>query len=159
MRYRCTAALRSQVKRTQPRSRPSMAPQKGSLLQVDEEQSRLAKQIERDLLRPLRFRWLGYLSSLGALITSFWLIYLAYEARGILAAIAAFALLSLCYGAGPALMFAAASSFICFYYHAVGLWLPIASYVAAGVMLFVAIRLRRSRCSDVQMLVAVAEQR
>ena|SRR2546429_344407 len=114
-------------------------------MQLDEEHSRLAKQLERALLLPLRFRWLGYLSSLGALITSIWLIYLAYEVRGFLAAFATFAFLSLCYGAGPSLMFAVASSFLCFRFHAVGRWLPIASYVAAGIMLFVAIRVHRVR--------------
>lgn len=114
-------------------------------MQSDEETARLTKQIERDLLRPLRFRWLGYVCSLGALITSLWLIYLAYEARGFLVALAAFALLSFCCGAGPALMFAVASSFLSFFFHAVGLWLPIASYVAGAFMLFVAIRLNRVR--------------
>jgi hypothetical protein len=114
-------------------------------MQSDVETSRHAKQIERDLLRPLRFRWLGYLSSLGALITSFWFIYLAYEARGLLAAFAVFAFLSLCYGAGPALMFAVASSFLCFRFHVVGLWLPIVAYVAAVILLFVALRLHRVR--------------
>ena len=114
-------------------------------MQSDEETERRVKQLTRDLLRPLRFRWLGYLCSLGALITSFWVIYLAYEARGFLAAFLAFAMLSLFYGVGPALMFAVASSYLCFYFHAVGPWLPIASYVAGGFMLFVTIRLMRVR--------------
>jgi hypothetical protein len=95
------------------------------------------------LLRPFRFRWLGYSISVAAAVTSFWMIYCAYKERGLFAALIAFFFLSLCYGAGPALMFAVASSVLCFHFYVVGVWLPIVSYVAGGFLLFVALRFRR----------------
>jgi hypothetical protein len=71
------------------------------------------------------------------------LVYAAYHARGVVAAIAAFLFMSFCYGGGAAFMFVVASSFLCFLFHAVGLWLPISSYVAGGITLFITIGLDR----------------
>ncbi|MHB8390844.1 MAG: hypothetical protein ACYDBH_14890 [Acidobacteriaceae bacterium] len=38
-------------------------------------------------------------------------------------------------------MFAVASSFIYFYFHAAGVWLPVVSYVIAFILLYISIRL------------------
>lgn len=79
--------------------------------------------------------WLGPVNALGAVATSFWLIYLAYQAKDPLATFLAFASLFFIYGFGPAPMFAVASSFLYFYFHAVGIWLPILSYAVAAIPL------------------------
>lgn len=103
-----------------------------------------SEQFRYALRWPMRLRWLGYLTSAGALVTSIWTIYLTYEQRGVLVAFLALMLLSLCYGAGPALMLAVASSFLCFHFHVVGMWLPIISYVVAVILLFSTLQANRT---------------
>ena len=86
-----------------------------------------------------KYGWLGPISLLAAVITSFWLLYLIFTARGFLTTLVAFFLLGISYRLGPAPMFAVASSILCFYFHAVGIWLPVISYVIAAITLYLAI--------------------
>lgn len=111
----------------------------------EQKPSQPPKQVQAALRLVSSFGWLGPASSLAAAVTSFWLIYLVFEARGFVAAFLAFILLSICYKLGPAPMFAVASSFLCFYFHAVDLWLPILSYIVAAITLFVTLQIERAR--------------
>lgn len=80
--------------------------------------------------------WARPITMLGALITSFWLIYRVFVAYGFWAALACFVGLSLVYGLGISPMFAVAASVLCFYFKAIGVWLPIISYILAIILLY-----------------------
>ena len=75
---------------------------------------------------------------MSAFACSFWIIYLAYEAKGILMAILVLPFLALCYIPGPAATFAIAATILHFYSHVLGLWLPVISYVFAIITWFIA---------------------
>jgi hypothetical protein len=111
----------------------------------EQESPEPSSQVEVATRLASKFGWLGPASSLSAAVTSFWLIYLVFRDRGFLAAFFAFLLLSVCYMFGPAPMFAVASSFLCFYFHAIGFWLPILSYIVAAITLIVSIQIDRAR--------------
>lgn len=84
-----------------------------------------------------RVSWVRVATQLGALCCSFWLIYRVFAARGFWLAFFAFIGLSLIYRFGVSPMFAVAASVLCFYFSAVGMWLPLISYVSALVLLYV----------------------
>jgi uncharacterized membrane protein len=77
---------------------------------------------------------------LGASVTSFWLIYLVFCDKGIAGSIIAFIIMATIFRFGPAPLFAVSASVISFYYHEVGIWLPVASYILAVVTLIIDIR-------------------
>ena len=81
--------------------------------------------------------WMRPVAGLGATVTSFWLIYLVYSASAAGPAAGMFMLMSFVYWFGPSPMFAVAASILCFHFEAVGLWLPVVSYVMAAVLLYV----------------------
>jgi hypothetical protein len=84
-----------------------------------------------------RVAWMRPITLAGSVICSFWLIYRVYEANGVALAIGAFVALSLIYKFGASPMFAVATSFLCFKYRAIGIWLPVLSYVLGSVLLYV----------------------
>ncbi len=96
-----------------------------------------------------RVLWARAISGIGAIVCSFWLIYRVLVAHGFLAALAAFVGLSLAYKFGQPFMFMIASSFLCFACKAVGIWLPIVSYVVGAILLYVDVKVdnfqRRTR--------------
>ena len=114
-----------------------------ALTQPDSTAQLTASQV-RALNLGVKFQWLGVVNAIGAFITSFWLLYLVFSARGALAVIVVFFLLSVCYKFGAALMFSVASLTLYFYVHAVGLWLPIVACVAAAVSLGVAVYIAKA---------------
>ena len=73
----------------------------------------------------------------GAVVCSFWVIYRVFAASGFLLAFFAFLGLSAVYKFGVSPMFAVAASILCFYFNAVGLWLPITAYIVAALLLYV----------------------
>ena len=81
--------------------------------------------------------WAGVVTLLGGLAASFWLLYRVFHAKGFWMSLLAFAGLSLLCKFGFSPTFAVASSFLCFHFHAVGIWLPLSSYVLAAVLLYV----------------------
>jgi hypothetical protein len=87
-----------------------------------------------------RISWARVLTQIGALVCSFWLIYRVFAARGFLLAFFAFIALSIVYKFGVSPMFAVAASLLCFYFKAVGLWLPVTSYVVGAILLYVDVK-------------------
>jgi hypothetical protein len=87
-----------------------------------------------------RISWLRTLTLAGAVWCSFWLIYRVFVAQGFLLAAVAFVGLSSVYKFGVSPMLAVAASALCFYFKAVGMWLPIISYVVAVLLLYVDLR-------------------
>lgn len=68
---------------------------------------------------------------MGATVTSFWLIYLFFSEVGVIAGIVSIFCCATVFRLGPAPLFAVAASVLSFYFNAVGIWLPIVSYVIA----------------------------
>ena len=81
----------------------------------------------------LKVTWLGILNYLGAILTSGWALYLTYLGSGALYTLLGLLVLGaiLRFGASP--LFALSASILYFHFHAGGLWLPLLSYVAAGL--------------------------
>jgi len=79
----------------------------------------------------------GALTQFGAVGCSFWLIYRVFAAHGPLLAFLVFLALSLVHFLGEAPMFAVSASVLCWYFKAVGLWLPVTSYVTGTIGLYV----------------------
>jgi hypothetical protein len=77
-----------------------------------------------------------FLTSIGASVCSFWLIYRVFAAHGFLLALLAFVGLGFLFKFGLSPMFAVAASFLCFHFNAVGSWLPITSYALAASTLY-----------------------
>lgn len=73
-----------------------------------------------------------------AFACSFWIIFLVYEAKGIVIAILVLPFMALFYIPGPAPTFAIAASILYFYFHVVDPWLPVISYMLAVITLFIA---------------------
>lgn len=84
-----------------------------------------------------RISWVRAVTLFGGIGCSFWLIYCVFTAHGFLVAFMTFLGLSFVYKFGVAPMFAVAASVLCFGFNAVGLWLPVASYAFAAVLLYV----------------------
>ena len=91
-----------------------------------------------------KYGWLGPASTLCATVTSFWLLYVVFQAKGFLATFVTFFFLGVALKLGPAPMFAVAASILCFYFNKVDMWLPLLSYVVAAVTLYVTVRLQRA---------------
>ena len=72
----------------------------------------------------------------GAVLTSWWLIYLAFRASGCGYAVLGFILFGMVFRAGVAPLFAFSASVAFFGLHAVGAWLPIVAYFFAAIGLF-----------------------
>lgn len=83
----------------------------------------------------------------GAVLVSWWLVYLVFRSSGWGPAIGGFILLAMVFKLGVAPLFAIASSFVCFKFDAVGAWLPILSYTTATMGLFTD-RIQRSQPTD-----------
>jgi len=81
----------------------------------------------------IRISWLGILNYLGAILTAGWTIYLVYRDADTLYALLALLVLGaiLRFGASP--LFALAASILYFHFDVGGLWLPLLSYLAAGL--------------------------
>jgi hypothetical protein len=80
-------------------------------------------------------------TGVGALAAcSFWLIYRTFAGHGFWIAVLVFVGLSFVYKFGISPMFTVAASALCFGYKAVGIWLPLISYVIAAVLLCVDLR-------------------
>lgn len=77
--------------------------------------------------------WLGILNYLGAILTGGWTLYLIYRNSGALYAVLGLLILGaiLRFGASP--LFALAASILYFHFGVGGLWLPLLSYLAAGL--------------------------
>lgn len=84
-----------------------------------------------------RISWARGVTAVGALVCSFWLIYRAFAVRGFWVAVLVFVGLGFVYKFGISPMFAVAASGLCFGFKAVGIWLPLVSYVFAAVLLYV----------------------
>jgi hypothetical protein len=81
----------------------------------------------------LKISWLGILNYLGAILTAGWTLYLVYGSAGALYAALGLLIFGfiLRFGASP--LFAIAASILYFHFDAGGLWLPLLSYIAAGL--------------------------
>jgi len=81
----------------------------------------------------VKISWLGILNYLGAILTAGWAIYLVYRSTSVLYAVLALLIFGaiLRFGASP--LFALAASILYFHFDAGGLWLPLLSYIAAGL--------------------------
>ena len=97
--------------------------------------------VQRDLLAVAtlgkRVASVRLLTAVGGPVTSFWLLYVAYRTSGFLSAFGWFIGLSIAYKFGASPMWALAATILAFKYGAVGVWLPVAAYVAAAVLLYV----------------------
>ncbi len=81
------------------------------------------------------------LTAIGAPLTSFWLLYVVYQSAGLLAACIGFIGLCIVYKFGLSPMWALAASVLAFKYGSVGVWLPVVSYIAAAMLLYVDFRM------------------
>jgi len=70
---------------------------------------------------------------IGAFLSAFMMIFLVYQAEGILVALLFLPLLALVYIPGPAPTFAIVASILYFHFNILGLWLPVISYAFAVV--------------------------
>lgn len=74
-----------------------------------------------------------------------WVIFRVYMEGGFFKALLCLIMLAVAYKFGGALVFAASSSLLHFHFNAVGLWLPVISYIWAAATLVVAIMLLQQR--------------
>jgi hypothetical protein len=77
--------------------------------------------------------WLGLLNYLGAILSSGWILYLIYRDTNVLYAALGLLIFGfiLRFGASP--LFALAASILYFHFDTGGLWLPLLSYLTAGL--------------------------
>lgn len=105
-----------------------------------------ANEIRRTAVLAAVFKPIGFANVGGAVVCSFWLIYLAYAAHGIALAVALLFFFTIAiFPFGTAPLFVLAASILSFYIHAVGAWLPVTSYVTAAIALYVDLRTYRLR--------------
>lgn len=90
---------------------------------------------EEMVKRRRRLWWLAAANKIGAVVATAWTVVLAFEAAGLWRALLTTVLLSLLLKLGPAALFAVSASVLCFHYEVVGIWLPVASYLTAGIAL------------------------
>ena len=83
-----------------------------------------------------------FLGVFGAVVTSFWAIFLLTAHRGVAGLIVGIVAAAMVLRIGPAPLFAASASVIVFAYGKTGLWLPVASYVLAILSFGIAIQKR-----------------
>ena len=103
----------------------------------------LTKRQRRALQLQKWFWWVGRFNQIAGLLTGVCVLYLAFSTSGILAAVLLLVFLGFCYRFGVALVFVTAASFLHFTFHAVGLWLPITSYITAISTFAVAVHAMR----------------
>ena len=99
-----------------------------------------------DLMYPRRamlFKAINTLVIFGAVVSSFWAIYLFTHHLGFGGFIGGFVAASIVFRFGPAPLFAAAASVIAFKYHQIGVWFPILSYIFAAISLVISLALER----------------
>ena len=104
---------------------------------------RLTEPMEEMVQRRQKLWWLAAINSLGALMSSAWLLYLVFDAAGFWRMVLAGFIQSIFLWPGPALLFAVSASILCFHYSVVGLWLPILSYCSAGIAFIFDYRIAR----------------
>ncbi len=88
-----------------------------------------------------RTLWVRGLTGLGAVVTTVWIAYHAFKTDGFLATIIGLVFLCIIYRFGVAPIFAIVTSLLHFHFHIVGIWLPIISYLMAGFLLYMDLRL------------------
>jgi hypothetical protein len=81
-----------------------------------------------------RTLWVRGATGIGAIITSVWIVYHAFKTDGLLATLVGLVFLVLISKMGVAPLFAVVTTLLCFYFHAVGWWLPALSYVLTRVL-------------------------
>lgn len=98
----------------------------------------------------VRITWLGIVNYLGAILTACWTLYLAYGSVGAMYTVLALFVFGfiLRFGASP--LFAIAASILYFHFDKGGLWLPLLSYVAAGLAFRSDLQIYRERQSASQ---------
>jgi hypothetical protein len=92
--------------------------------------------IERQHGLENRVSWARTLTLIGAVICPFWLVYRAFSAHGVFAALGALIMLGIVYQFGASPLFAVAASILCFHVKIVGLWLPVTSYVIGAILFY-----------------------
>ena len=103
----------------------------------------IQKEID-DLMKFKKYTsWIYSLTEIGAVITSFWLIYKFFVVYNWWVGISSFIALAIIYGFGLSPMFVITSSILCFYFKSVGLWLPLFTYACALITLYLDIRKTR----------------
>ena len=85
----------------------------------------------------------GNANRIGAFGTAAWMMYVMLSRGGWLSSVVAFVVLSFSYKFGTAPLFMVAASYLSFGLNAVGVWLPILSYVLGAIDLTIAFRLYR----------------
>ena len=88
-----------------------------------------------------RILWVRGLTGLGTVVTTVWIMYHAFKTGGFLTTIVGLVFLSIIYRFGVAPLFAVVTSLLHFYFHLVGIWLPIISYLLAAFLLYMDLRL------------------
>lgn len=81
--------------------------------------------------------WVRYATVIGALGTSLWIIVLYFYTKGVAAAAGSLVCMIIIRWFGYSPLFALNASLLCFHFDAVGIWLPIISYILAPIMLYV----------------------
>jgi hypothetical protein len=76
------------------------------------------------------------MTGIGAILTCIWIIYHSFGTAGILATLVGIVFLGIFYR-----LCVVVSTLVCFYFHVVGWWLPVISYVLAGFLLYMDLRL------------------
>lgn len=103
-----------------------------------ETQSEIHKLNERTL-------WVRGVVGVGAIITCIWILYHAFKTDGLLAALVGAVFLFVVFRIGVAPLFATVATLLCFYFHAVRWWLPAASYLLAGFLLYMDLKLEAEK--------------
>lgn len=103
----------------------------------------MSESIDRAVTRRQKLWWLAATNKLGAVVTAIWLLWVVFDAGGLLRMLLSGLFLIFLLWPGPALLFAVAASVLCFHYSAVGLWLPLLSYCSAVSALVMDWRLAR----------------
>lgn len=99
-----------------------------------ENQSQIHKLNERTL-------WVRGVVGIGAIVTCIWILYHAFKTDGLLATLIGAVFLIVVSRIGVAPLFAAVTTLLCFYFHTVGWWLPAISYILAGFLLYLDLKL------------------
>jgi hypothetical protein len=77
--------------------------------------------------------WLSIVNYLGALLTAGWTLYLIYTSAGITYAALALLVLGVLLKFGASPLFALCAGVLYFHFDAAGLWLPLGSWLLAGL--------------------------
>ncbi len=96
----------------------------------------------------IRISWFGILNYLGALITSGWVLYLLYGAAGAMYTLLTLLIFGLILRFGASPLFAISASILFFHFDVAGLWLPLLSYVIAGIAFYKDLQRYRAQQAD-----------